>query len=202
MTQIKFCGLTRPEDVRAANALGADYIGFVFAPRSRRHLTPERAMELRRLFAPGIRAVGVFVDETAGWAAGLLADGVIDIAQLHGRENEVFLRRLRARTGAPVWQAFQVRSVEDIHRAAASGADLVLLDAGRGCGETFDWSLIRGLERPYLLAGGLGPENVGEAVRRLRPFGVDVSSGIETDGTKDYHKMAAFVAAVREASRL
>lgn len=202
MTKIKLCGLTRPGEIEMANILRPDYVGFVFAPQSRRALSAERAMELRALLSPGIRAVGVFVDERPEIVARLLEGGVIDIAQLHGREDAAYLRRLRAYTGAQVWQAVRVRAREDVRRAEASGADLVLLDAGMGCGKAFDWDLAGDIHRPYLLAGGLSPENAGEAVRRLRPYGVDVSSGIETDGRKDNHKMVAFVAAVREASRL
>ena len=198
MTRIKLCGLTRKEDIRAANALLPDYIGFVFAHGSRRCLTPESAAGLRKLLLPQIRAVGVFVNEEPEIVAGLLNGGVIDIAQLHGTEDEAYLRRLRQSTDRKLIRAFRIRTKEDLLRAEASGADEILLDAGAGSGMVFDWALLERFGRRYFLAGGLTPENAAEAVRRLRPYAVDVSSGIETEGKKDPVKMAAFVNAVRK----
>ena len=199
MTKIKLCGLSRPCDIEAANRLRPEDIGFVFAPNSRRYVTPERAAELKALLAPGIQAVGVFVNAPPETVAGLLNRGVIDLAQLHGTEDEAYLSRLRALTDKPVIQAFRIRSEEDCLTARRSSADYILLDSGAGTGKAFDWSLIRELGRPYFLAGGLGPENAAAAVRLLRPYAVDVSSGIETDGKKDQQKMADFVSAVRRA---
>ena len=197
MTKIKLCGLSRPCDIRAANRLRPEYIGFVFAPNSRRYVTPERAAELRVLLAPGIQAVGVFVNAPPETVAGLLNRGVIDLAQLHGTEDEAYLSRLRALTDKPVIQAFRIRDEKDCLAARKSPADYILLDSGAGTGKAFDWSLIRELGRPYFLAGGLRPENAAASVRLLRPYAVDVSSGIETDGKKDQQKMADFVSAVR-----
>ena len=197
MTKIKLCGLSRPRDIQAANRLRPEYIGFVFAPNSRRYVTPERAAELKALLAPGIQAVGVFVNAPPETVAGLLNRGVIDLAQLHGTEDEAYLSRLRALTDKPVIRAFCVRSEEDCRAARKSPADYILLDSGAGTGKAFDWSLIRELGRPYFLAGGLGPENVAASARLLRPYAVDVSSGIETEGKKDPQKMADFVSAVR-----
>lgn len=197
MTKIKLCGLSRPCDIEAANRLRPEYIGFVFAPNSRRYVTPERAAELRALLAPGIQAVGVFVNAPPETVAGLLEHGVIDLAQLHGTEDEAYLSRLRALTDKPVIQAFCIRDEKDCLAARKSPADYILLDSGAGTGKAFDWSLIRELGRPYFLAGGLGPENAAASVRLLRPYAVDVSSGIETDGKKDQQKMADFVSAVR-----
>ena len=198
MTRVKMCGLRRAEDIEAANRLMPEYIGFVFAPASRRYIAPEDAAVLRQRLRPGIRAVGVFVDEEKSAAARLLAEGVIDIAQLHGNEDEAYIARLKARTGKPVIRAFRVKSAEDLCVAEASPADMILLDAGAGDGKTFDWSLLSSVSRPYFLAGGLTPENTAEAVKRYHPFAVDVSSGIETDGFKDCNKMRAFMRAVRE----
>ena len=198
MTRVKLCGLSRKEDILAANALKPDYIGFVFAPNSRRYVSRETAAKLKQLLSPEIQAVGVFVNEQPETVAQLLNDGVIDLAQLHGSEDQEYLLRLRGLTKAPVMQAFRIRSEEDVLRAAGSGADYLLLDAGAGTGTVFDWSLLRDFRRTYFLAGGLDPENVVQALRQLRPFGVDVSSGIETDGRKDVNKMAAFVSAVRK----
>ena len=198
MTKIKLCGLRRPADIEAVNELRPDYIGFVFAGKSRRYVSPEAAKQLREKLDPAIRAVGVFVREAPETVAGLLAAGIIDLAQLHGGEDEDYIRRLRTLTDKPLIQAFRVESEADLARARGSTADYVLLDNGAGgTGAAFDWGLVRGFDRPWFLAGGLGPENVAGAVRALRPFAVDVSSGIETDGSKDYGKMRAFVEAVR-----
>ena len=201
MTKIKLCGLSRACDVEEANLLQPDYVGFVFARKSRRCVTPEQASELKKLLWPEIQAVGVFVNETPESVARLLNSGGIDLAQLHGNEDAEYIRRLRSLTGKPLIQAFRVMSKEDLRRAAASMADEILLDAGAGTGTVFDWSLLKNPERRYFLAGGLNPENVREAIRDLHPYGVDVSSGIETDALKDRTKMAAFVAAVREEAR-
>lgn len=193
------CGLRRMEDIGAVNGLNPEYIGFVFFPGSKRYVTPETAKELRAGLAPGIKAVGVFVDEEPETVARLLEDGIIDIAQLHGHEDEACLENLRKLTDRPLIRAFRVRSAEDARQAQASAADEILLDAGAGDGKTFDWNWLAEVERPYFLAGGLNPENVGQAVRELHPYAVDVSSGIETEGYKDIIKMRAFTRAVREA---
>ncbi len=197
MTRIKLCGLCFPEDIAAANELKPDYIGFVLAPGSRRSLSPERAARLKSLLSPGIPAVGVFVNEAPEIVAGCLNSGLIDLAQLHGREDEQYLARLRSLTDKKLIRAFRVQEKDDLSAAEQSSADLILLDAGAGGGTVFDWSLLSGFSRPYMLAGGLNPENVGEAVRLLRPFGVDVSSGIESGGRKDPEKMCAFCGAVK-----
>ncbi len=199
MTRIKLCGLSRPCDVEAANALKPDYIGFVFASSSRRYVTPRQAAELKKLLSPEIAAVGVFVGEAPEIVAELLNSGVIDAAQLHGEEDGGYIRRLRQLTDRPLIRAFRIRRAQDAEMAGSSRADYVLLDSGAGTGNVFDWQLVQRIRRPYFLAGGLNPENAERAVKLLRPFAVDVSSGIETDGRKDRRKMAAFVAAVRRA---
>ena len=198
MTKIKLCGMKRPQDIQAANELLPAYIGFVFAPKSRRYVHPDRAEELRRMLNPGIIPVGVFVNETPETVAALLDRGIIDIAQLHGKEDAAYIRRLRQLTKKPLIQAFRVDTPADVAAAQASPADYVLLDSGAGgTGTCFDWSLLQDIQRPYFLAGGLTPENVGGAVATLHPYAVDVSSGIETDGAKDKEKMTQFVRAVR-----
>ena len=197
MTKIKFCGLTGDCDIDAANELRPEYVGFVFAPKSKRYVTPERAAELKRRLADGIKAVGVFVNDNLYHVAELLNRGVIDIAQLHGSEDEEYIGHLRQLTGKPIIRAFRIKTAEDIAEAEKCTADHVLLDSGAGTGEVFDWKLIKNMKRPYFLAGGLSPDNVENAVEQLTPYAVDVSSGIETDGVKDKVKMAAFAAAVR-----
>ena len=199
MTKIKLCGLTRPEEIAAANALQPEYIGFVFAAKSRRAVSREMAAALKAQLSPQIQAVGVFVNEAPEMVAGLLNTGIIDIAQLHGQEDETYIQRLRKLTNKPIIQAFRVDGPESLAKAQKSPADLVLLDSGAGgTGMAFDWTLLDKFSRPYFLAGGLGPDTVGNAVQLLHPYTVDVSSGIETAGKKDPAKMAAFVAAVRK----
>lgn len=196
--RIKLCGLTRPCDIEAVNDLRPDYIGFVFAKKSRRYVSPEQAAELKSLLRPGILAVGVFVDEEIGQITALLSSGVIDLAQLHGGEDETCIERMRERTDRPIIKAFRVEGEEDIEKAQASAGDYVLLDSGGGgTGKAFDRELLARIDRPYFLAGGLDASTVGEAVKRWRPYAVDVSSGIETDGVKDAEKMRRFMEAVR-----
>lgn len=202
MTQIKLCGLSRPCDIQVVNELKPEYIGFVFAPKSKRYVAPERAKALKQMLDPGIKAVGVFVNEKPETIAGLLNSGIIDIAQLHGNEDNDYILQLRKRTDQPIIRAFRIRAASDIVHAEQSAADYVLLDSGAGTGTVFDWGLLHSIKRPYFLAGGLESGNVGAAIRTLRPFAVDVSSGIETDGIKDQTKMAAFVAAGRKEDRI
>ncbi|MDE5939729.1 MAG: phosphoribosylanthranilate isomerase [Lachnospiraceae bacterium] len=197
--KIKLCGLMRPSDIETANLLKPDYVGFVFAKKSRRYVSLERVRTLKELLHPEITAVGVFVDEEPEAVAEWLSAGIIDMAQLHGREDEAYIKRLRGLTDRPLIKAFSVRNERDITEACASTADFVLLDAGEGgTGTAFDRELLTGMNRPYFLAGGLDVSTVGEAVKRWRPYAVDVSSGIETDGCKDAGKMQAFVESVRK----
>ena len=180
MTRIKICGLSRPQDVACVNQAKPDWCGFVVNfPKSRRSVTPDQLRSLRRELDPSVVPVGVFVDQPVEVVTDLLNRGIISIAQLHGGEDEDYTAALRAAApGKEIWKAFQVR--------------------GQGTGRTFDWSLLRHFPRPYLLAGGLDPENLPTAIRTLRPYGVDLSSGVETDGLKDFTKIQAAVAAARE----
>lgn len=202
MTKIKLCGLSRPCDIEAANERKPDYIGFVFASKSKRYVTYEKAMELKSRLSLEIQAVGVFVNEHPQNVAVLLKNGLIDIAQLHGDEDEAYIAKLRLLTDKPIIKAFRIKTAKDMKTAEQSTADYILLDSGAGTGLVFDWSLVKSIRRPYFLAGGLDARSAAEAVKVLHPFAVDVSSGIETDGAKDKRKMAAFVAAVRKEDRL
>ena len=201
MTKIKLCGLFRPCDIETVNLLKPEYIGFVFAPGSKRYISFQRAAELKSLLAPGIKAVGVFTDEAPETVAELLKDQIIDMAQLHGNESGTYLNQLRSLTEKPLIKACRIRSCLDIRAASVCDADYVLLDSGAGTGTVFNWDLIKELHRPYFLAGGLSPENVSSALKTLHPYAVDVSSGVETDGQKDKIKMTAFVQAVRKEGR-
>ncbi len=191
MTKIKFCGLKSLDNIYYANKICPEYVGFVFAPKSKRYVAPAQAEKLRNALSKKICAVGVFVNEKLSTVAELLNAGIIDAAQLHGNEDDAYIKNLREFTGKPIIKAFKIYAAEE------SLADFILIDAGAGDGKVFDWSLIKNLRREYFLAGGLTPENVGDAIKLLKPFAVDVSSGIETDGKKDFKKMTAFAEVVR-----
>ncbi|MBQ7732964.1 MAG: phosphoribosylanthranilate isomerase [Synergistaceae bacterium] len=200
MTKVKFCGLTRLQDIDFANELKPDFIGFVFAPQSKRCITPEHARELKARLSPEIKAVGVFVDESIDVIAGLCEQGIIDVVQLHGSESNDYIRQLRHLTGKSIIKAFIIKPEYTSNRVTAvldeaeqSRADYMLLDTGMGSGRAFNWELIRNFSRKYFLAGGLTPENVNEAVTMLKPFAADTSTGIESGGLKDKDKMAKFI---------
>jgi len=202
-TRVKVCGITRAEDARAAAHAGADAIGLVFYPPSPRYLSTERAVELRDALPPFIQAVALFVNPDAAQVAQVLQRVRPAMLQFHGEETPEFC----AQFGAPFVKACRVRPGVDaleylrpFSRAAAWLFDSYVPEYG-GVGETFDWSLLPVTrERPVILSGGLSRENVAEAVRRLRPWGVDVSSGVESaKGIKDAAKIAAFIEEVRNA---
>ena len=195
--EIKLCGLRREADIQAANELLVNYIGFVFAKNSKRYITPDNAASMRRQLLPRIKAVGVFVDEDVKNVAELLNSNIIDVAQLHGNEDEEYIKRLRILTDKPIIKAFKIKAREDLAGIASSSANYVLLDSGSGSGSVFDWGLIKSVERPYFLAGGLNAGNIEEAIRTLRPYAIDVSSGIEINGYKDIRKMTEFVEKAR-----
>ncbi|MDF7665682.1 phosphoribosylanthranilate isomerase [Bifidobacterium sp. ESL0745] len=209
--KVKLCGLKREQDMDAALAAGTDAVGFIIDfPKSHRSITPERVAELVRYMKAQARetgvnpptAVGVFVDEPAERVAAIANDADLDVVQLHGHEDEDYLAELRELSTLPIMQAFKVREALDVACAVESSADMVLLDAGAGDGKTFDWSLVRDVNRPFMLAGGLTSDNVAEAIRATHPFGVDMSSGVETDRLKDPAKMFAAVKAVRDVSNI
>ena len=200
MTKIKLCGLSRQCDINWANILKPEYIGFVFAEKSRRFVSADTAKGLKSGLNSEIKAVGVFQDETPERIADLLSCGVIDIAQLHGAETEEYINKLRSLTDKPIIKAFRIASPADIADAQNSSADFVLLDSGGGTGRGFDWNLAKSIKRPYFLAGGLSPDNVKLAIKLLAPFAVDVSSGVETDKVKDLQKMTEFIRTVRGAT--
>lgn len=199
MTKVKLCGLSRPCDIEYANEISPEYVGFVFFEKSRRYVSPKQAEILRKKLKSGIIPVGVFVDEKAEVVADLVNRKIIQAVQLHGNEDKDYIKLLKSKAACTVIKAFVIRSEKDVLEAEKSCADLVLLDSGAGTGTLFDHSLIRKINRPYFLAGGLTPENAGEAVKKLSPYAVDASSSLEKDGFKDKDKMTAFVNAVRNA---
>ncbi len=202
-TRIKICGLTREKDVDAAVAAGADAIGFVFHPPSPRFVTPQRAAELARRIPPFVAVVGLFVNATPETVLTACDSLPISILQFHGDEDAAFCRQF----ARPYLRAARVRPRLDLLEFARAFHDArgLLLDAFvegyGGGGEVFDWALIPPELPGFLvLSGGLTAANVGEAIERVRPVAVDVSSGVETGkGIKDHLKIAAFVAAVRKA---
>ena len=199
--RVKLCGMSRDEDIVAVNDAGPDLCGFVINfPRSPRSVSPESLGQLVGELDETILAVGVFVDQPTAFVAQVAHD-LVDVVQLHGSERNSYIARLRTLTDAPIIQAFRVRTNADVMRANASFADLVLLDNGWGTGRPFDWSLIGGVRCPFMLAGGLTADNVAGAVGTLSSWGVDMSSGIETDGHKDSQKIKAATQAARGALR-
>ena len=197
----KHCGMFRDCDINYANEAKPDYVGFILDfPKSHRNIDAETARRLRSRLDTGIKAVGVFVNSPETTCAEYANCGIIDVIQLHGDEDADFIRRLRELTSAPIIKAAKIRTPEDIGRVQALGADYVLLDNGTGTGEMFDHSLLDGAEirQPFFLAGGLTPENLRQAAESVRPYCVDLSSGVETDRLKNREKMLEAVRVIRE----
>lgn len=204
MTRVKICGITRIEDGLHAAQAGADAIGLVFVGKSPRHVTTEQAREIARALPPFVSTVALFVNPTAAEVEAVLKTVRPDVLQFHGEESADFCRAF----GVPYLKAFRVRPGADLLQSAISYADAQgwLLDAWSeaahgGTGERFDWDLIPlDLPKPTVLAGGLTPANVAEAVLKVRPWAVDVSSGVESSkGIKDAAKIAAFIKEIRNA---
>ncbi len=203
MTRIKICGVTREQDVHAAVTAGADALGFVFYEKSPRHVSAWEAAALLRSVPPFVTSVGLFVDPNEDCVRQVLAQVPLDVLQFHGDETPEFC----ARFGRPYLKAIRVKAGVDLVECAAryAGAQGLLLDAyvegvQGGTGESFDWALIpRDLPLPVILSGGLHAGNVAQAIRRVRPYAVDVSSGVEAaKGIKDAAKVAAFIKEVEQ----
>lgn len=186
--KVKFCGLCREEDIEYVNELNPDYIGFVFA-KSKRQVTVDDAIYLRIELNLNIKVVGVFVNEDIDRIIDLLRKDIIDIAQLHGDEKEEDIKLIKEKTEKEVIKAIKVTSSKDIEVWKDSCADYLLLDSGQGTGKTFDWDNIKNFNRPFFLAGGLSIDNLREAIEKTSPMAIDISSGIESNGVKDYMKM-------------
>ena len=199
MTKIKLCGITKEDDIHVINELLPDYIGFVFAGKSRRYISFDMAKKLKAKLDNRVKAVGVFVNEDIENIVYLIKNKTIDIVQLHGNEDTKYIDALKKKINAPIIYAYQIKSKTDIEKIDKN-FDFILLDAGAGYGETFDEALLEGFEGEYFLAGGLSPDNIQKKIIKLHPFAVDVSSGIETEGKKDATKMRRFVNLVREVT--
>lgn len=198
MTKIKLCGLTRQQDIDLVNEAEPDYIGFVFA-KSRRQVSLDQAQTLKKRLKDGILAVGVFVNAEMGQIEELCNRHIIHMIQLHGTESSTYIRELGTRTGRPIIKAVSMKPGLDAGYFEEIPADFLLLDQGKGgTGKTFDWSLIPKIRKPFFLAGGLNPENLEEAIRRVQPFGVDLSSGVEQNGVKEREKVLQAIRCVRK----
>ena len=215
--KVKMCGISKVETIPAVVEAKPDYMGLVFA-LSKRQVTVDQAKtlveELHKQYATRynsgaeqstndeIKTVGVFVNETLDNLVKIATEANLDAVQLHGDEDEAFIQSLKERTNVEVWKAVQIRSAADAEAWIDSSADMLLFDAYHkdergGTGEVFDWSCLDEFERPFMLAGGIDSTNVARAIRTVRPYGIDISSGIETDGVKDDEKIKAFTNIVR-----
>ena len=219
--KVKMCGISKVETIPAVVEAKPDYMGLVFAP-SKRQVTVDQAKilveELHRGYAKKygsdtehdkndtIKTVGVFVNETVDNLVTIANEANLDVVQLHGDEEEAFIQSLKERTNVEVWKAIQIRTAADTEKWIDSSADMLLFDAYHkdergGTGEVFDWSSLDAFERPFMLAGGIDSTNVARAIRTVRPYGIDISSGIETNGVKDDEKITAFTKIVKSIGR-
>lgn len=201
MTKIKICGLSNIRDIETVNMYMPDYIGFVFA-RSSRQVTDTIAKRLKEALNKEIRAVGVFVNESIDNIISICERNIIDIIQIHGDEDEEYIKRLKSRTEKPVIRAFRIRSMEDIKSAEKCFADYVLLDSFSkenygGSGHVFSWDLTKEIRRDFFLAGGINESNIIDAVSSCHPFCIDVSSGVELKGQKDTQKISDIIKKIR-----
>jgi len=193
MPKIKLCGLTRQSDIDAVNIANPDYIGFVFA-KSRRQINEEKAKQFKQFLSPYIQVVGVFVNEKIEKIINLCNSNIIDMIQLHGDEDNEYIRKLKECVPNKIIKAVRVKESQDVERAIEIVADYILFDTYHreqygGTGETFDWNLISKVDKPYFLAGGINADNVYEAIKLCNPFCIDISSGVETNGYKDPKKI-------------
>ena len=191
MVKIKICGLKRLEDIEIVNKYKPDYIGFVFAD-SKRKVSHELAGQLKDHLNPEIVSVGVFVDADPEEIIELFKNGVIDMAQLHGSEDEEYITGLKNKTNQKlkIIKAIEMSEEVDLDIYENTQADFLLLDGGKGSGKTFDWRLIRkNLKKEFFLAGGLDVSNIRQAIEEFKPYAVDLSSSLETDDYKDENKI-------------
>ena len=201
--KIKMCGLRRPDDIIYANECLPDYIGFVFA-ESRRKVSGREAKKLGEQLDPSIKKVGVFVNEPLRSLISISEEAGLDIIQLHGDEGEEYIKEVKHETGKELWKAVRVRMVKDIQEAQRLPADKLLLDSFSeesygGTGKVMDFAVLdqADIRKPYFIAGGLTVENLPEIVKKAEPYGIDISSGIETEGVKDREKMLKVIQCVR-----
>jgi len=198
--KIKICGLSRIEDISVANITMPDYVGFVFA-ESKRRISREDAKEYKKLLLPRIKTVGVFVNEEAKKVIDICKDKSIEYIQLHGNESNQYISELRAKTGLPIIKAIRIKTAENLKAAEETTADYILFDTMAedvygGTGKSFSWEILKNYEKPYFLAGGITIENIEEA-KKTNAYCLDVSSGAEIDGKKNFMKIEELVRRVR-----
>lgn len=204
MTQIKICGLTRIQDIEAVNRWKPDYIGFVFA-KSKRQITANQARYLKENLHPNIKAVGVFVNEKIDSLVQMVNTDIIHMVQLHGDETEEYIKELKHHISCPIIKAISVQSRESILSGEELSSEYLLLDSYQkgqygGSGITFNHSLIPEIKKPYFLAGGLNRDNICNVIKTYHPYGVDISSGVETEGVKDEYKIREIIEMIRDAT--
>lgn len=183
--KLKICGIRRIEDVEIINKVLPDYVGFIFAP-SKRQINLETANILKNRLDSRVKTVGVFVNSNIDYITNIVKKGVIDLIQLHGNEDELYISELRKNVDIEIIKAIKVNEFNSINSSTAS---YILLDSGGGSGQTFDWELAPKINKPLFIAGGISIDNIKEAIDFFNPFALDVSSSVETDGFKDYEKI-------------
>jgi len=201
---IKFCGVRTGQDAIFCNILKPDYMGIILSPGFRRTITPEQAASVVRYLSPSVRSVGVFVNASTAEILRTLQIVPLHVIQLHGQESASQIAQLQTETHLPVWKAVRVRNTDDIRRAETLGANRLILEGYvskqiGGTGIKADWNTIAQAspKQPYFLAGGLTPDNLRTAMKIVTPYGVDLSSGTETGGVKDFRKMQEIIRIVR-----
>ncbi|RLK63440.1 phosphoribosylanthranilate isomerase [Atopobacter sp. AH10] len=202
MTQIKLCGIKKLSTIRLINTLDVDAVGFIQVLKSPRYLDPDQTFHLRKSLADHLAAVGVFLNQDLDEVSRLAISCGFDIIQLHGQEDQTYIDQLKERINRPIIKACPIRQLKDLDQAKNYKVDYLLLDAPlAGSGKSFDWSLLKDFNQDYFLAGGLTKDNVSSAIKKLNPYGVDVSSGIERMKEKDPDLIRQFVANVRQADQ-
>lgn len=196
-TKIKICGLFRDIDIEYVNQTKPDYIGFIIGfPKSHRNISINQVTEFKSKLDSDIKSVGVFVNAT--FEEILLVEKYLDIIQLHGNEDNEYIKKLRVEIpNKEVWKAFKIKSKDDLILAQNSTADKIVLDNGYGTGECFDWSLLGEFNKDFILAGGINPENIRQAIDDFQPDIIDISSGVETDKQKDLNKIKQIIKEIR-----
>lgn len=197
MTKIKICGLKREQDIEYVNEFLPDFAGFVFYPKSKRYVDFKKAEILKTKLDKNIKAVGVFVNEDIEKILFLCKNNIIDIVQLHGNEDENYIKSLKENTNKPVIKALRIDESNNCSSLFETSADYILLDSTAGSGKTFDWEKIPLPKKPFFAAGGININNAEKAIKFFTPFALDISSGVETDGVKDREKIKDIINLIR-----
>src|SRR3989338_3400535 len=199
MTKVKICGITNYEDAAHAAILGADYLGFNFYELSPRHVDESEVKKFIGRLPKNIKKVGVFVNQNLDKGEKIVKALDLDLIQLHGDETRDYCSKLKAETKKQIIKAFRIKDKNDINKIKNYNVDYLMFDASEkgmfgGTGKTFDWKIVKAINKPFFLSGGLNPENVKEAIRTAKPYAVDSASGIEINPRKkDYRKMKEFI---------